>query len=719
MAKTLVALREFAAGAATACVALPFAVASGILVFSQFGDEYVAFGAAAGLTTTIVGGAVASLLYGSLLVKAIPIKSALIQSSVAGAIAASLGDVNLALIVFPFCIVLAGLMQIGIAVSGLSKIVNMTPYPVVAGFVSGVGALIIFGQIEPLFGVDAVGDIIQAQDLALTQFSFGIALVLAMFVLDRRSSKIPAPLLGLIVGFSTYHAIGFLFPAIDLGPVVGTVDVSHWGGLDVSGLIAQFAAEDTAETWLIILGGAAVIALSGTLDTAIAKEALRRMTNLPIDEKRDLMSQGVASVVTATTGGLYVTNALVLTPANYHAGGRTRWSPLLSAIILLVGVLLFPELVSSLPIVVLAAILVYVGIKLIDLWIFDVSRRALFSPDTPARAQIRYNALIAVTVMVVTVVWHPTLGAAVGAALACTIFIARMNRPALRKKIIARRVRSKRKRSTAIEELLADNSHRFALLELQGVLFFGNANDIRTEIDAFPNRIDTVVLDFQDVTDIDISGVMAMRDACSKLHKSGGRVLFSGLRNAYVEQVIGEIANDGDVFADLDAALEYVEDTILQDIRGEAGSGLEVKLSDSDLGEHLESNALSALTQKMSHIAFPAGSTLCRAGEPSDRLWVITRGSVSVFAPKGGRRKRLASIGAGCMVGEMGFLEKRRRSADVVADDEVQAYELTTDTFRTILLESPQLGQAIYEAIADELAERLRITSIELRLADQ
>ncbi len=170
MAKTLVALREFAAGAATACVALPFAVASGILVFSQFGDEYVAFGAAAGLTTTIVGGAVASLLYGSLLVKAIPIKSALIQSSVAGAIAASLGDVNLALIVFPFCIVLAGLMQIGIAVSGLSKIVNMTPYPVVAGFVSGGGARIIFCQVEPLFGVDAVGANIQAPDLAVSHF---------------------------------------------------------------------------------------------------------------------------------------------------------------------------------------------------------------------------------------------------------------------------------------------------------------------------------------------------------------------------------------------------------------------------------------------------------------------------------------------------------------------------------------------------------------------
>jgi SulP family sulfate permease len=125
------------------------------------------------------------------------------------------------------------------------------------------------------------------------------------------------------------------------------------------------------------------------------------------------------------------------------------------------------------------------------------------------------------------------------------------------------------------------------------------------------------------------------------------------------------------------------------------------------------------LTRHLQHVEFPAGSALCRAGEPADRLWVVTRGCVSMWSSPGSEKRRLESIGAGCMVGEMGLLDEMPRSADVFADEEVHAYELTAAAFRTILSEHPQLGQAVMKTIACELAERLRITSRELQHADR
>lgn len=287
MSKTLVVLREAAAGAATACVALPLAVASGILVYSQFGAEFLALGAIAGLVTVIGGGALASLFYGSLLVKSLPAKSALIQSSIAGAMVASIGDIRVVMVALPFCIMLASAWQIGLALSGLSRIVNMTPYPVVAGFVSGVGLLIIFGQLPTLLGVPSILDVAQAGNLSVSRLLFGAGVISAMFALNRATPHIPAPVIGLIVGYAIYHLVGFFAPGTDIGPVVGAIDVTLRVPFDISSLTALVSAGDGPKIWLILLGGSLVLALAGTLDTAVAIESLRRMANVPTNEKRD------------------------------------------------------------------------------------------------------------------------------------------------------------------------------------------------------------------------------------------------------------------------------------------------------------------------------------------------------------------------------------------------------------------------------------------------
>jgi SulP family sulfate permease len=95
---------------------------------------------------------------------------------------------------------------------------------------------------------------------------------------------------------------------------------------------------------------------------------------------------------------------------------------------------------------------------------------------------------------------------------------------------------------------------------------------------------------------------------------------------------------------------------------------------------------------------------------------LLTRGSVSVWDTAAGRRRRIASIGPGCTVGEMGLLNARPRSAEVCADGDVQAYELTAASLDWILVNYPDVGRAVLTSIARQLAERLRYATEELRV---
>ena len=141
-------------------------------------------------------------------------------------------------------------------------------------------------------------------------------------------------------------------------------------------------------------------------------------------------------------------------------------------------------------------------------------------------------------------------------------------------------------------------------------------------------------------------------------------------------------------------------------------------LAQADLTQGMPPADIDILKRHLTAISYPAGTALCHAGDPSDRLWILTRGTVSirVSGPTGDRR--LASLAPGCSVGEMGLLEHQPRSADVVADDDVEAFMLTGLQFEALLRDHPRVGQAILTNIARQLAQRLRVTSEDLRLAD-
>jgi len=717
---------ELGAGLTVACVALPICISAGVLAYSPLGPEYAAQGALAGITCAVFGGIVAAILRTSSFVTNIPTNptSFLHASFGAALMGAWKGDPALVIAAYPVFVLLVAFWQILFGISGLSRVIKFTPYPVLGGFVTGLGLLIGLKQLPVLFGVASLSDLLDlAKGFSLPHpltTLFGILIVLAVMVVGRIFPKFPALLSGLLIGFLGYHLLHLIIPGIDLGPTIGAVSIgSLWAMPKLEFSIFPMLWNDPEALRIIVLGSL-ILALLGTLDLFLDLRAAQNLADIPIGPRRELIGLGAGNIVASIAGAVVVAISFSVTVANHRAGGRSRISTIAAALILAVAVFLAPSVLFAIPMIVLASLLIIVSIRSFDAMTLRIVRDAFAADDPASRNRARRNLAIVVAVAAATVFGQPLIGAGVGLLLACFIFIADMSRPIVRRRASGALVHSKRVRSRHDLDALKKAGPLVSVLELQGVLFFGNSDDLATELRDIADRAVIIVLDFRRVSDIDVSGATALQQAARRCLERNRQFIVCGVRPGYANIVSDAIAGNDNAFAldDVDAAMEWAEEAILR-----AGSGghsiFQQELAQADLTQGMAPVDIETLRTHLTAISYPAGTALCHAGDPSDRLWILTRGTVSIRVSGATGDRRLASLAPGCSVGEMGLLEHQPRSADVVADDDVEAYMLTGMQFEALLRDHPRVGQAILTNIARQLAQRLRVTSEDLRLADE
>ncbi len=711
-------LQELSGGVLAACLTLPLCVGAGILAYSPLGPQYVALGAVAGLHSAIVGGAVAALARRSSFVLTFPTTPiCAIQASLTLPLFALCGDWPRFILAMAACLALAGIWQAVFAASGLSRIMRFVPHPVMAGFVSGVAAFIALHQVPALSGLKSLGELARSgfnlPHPALT--AFGLGILLLILLLRWVAPKVPGLLVGLTAGTLAYHALRSAFPEVDLGTTIGALpSASFWvlPALEGSTLRSLLAVAGLPST---ILLGSLTLALVATLDTFFALRTAQYVGGIQVDPRRDVIGQGAATVAAALAGGLAVSTSISVSMANHHAGGRTRRSTLISAGTLLLGGLLFPGAITILPQVVIAAVLVMVSFRLVDRWIFMVFREAVTARENSRRRRARRDGGVILAVFLATLLGKPVMGVGVGIALACILFILDMSRPVVARRREGLLLRSKRLRST--EEIIALNGlcERIAVLELQGALFFGNAEALAADLEAVDGATTMLILDCRRLREIDTSGLTVLDKAAYLYRKAGRHLLVVGANPAWVERTFTVAGSHPDyVHPSLDAALEWAEDDLLTGFLAErAAQGVTPGTFESAaiILQHIGTR----LEGKLPLEKFPAGSFLCRAGEASDRMWILRRGSVRITGSGSASGLLLARLGPGSTVGEMGFMQQAPRSADVQAEEAVTAYVVTWGDLSRMLVEDLETGQAILRAMAGQLSSRLRRTTEELR----
>lgn len=726
--QTLGALRQAGnklAGAMVALATLAIVLSLGLLAFAPLG-ALAQLGVAAAFSAVIAGGLVYAMLGSAASPSAGPTSAtALILAGLVAQLVrdpqfnlASTEGVTTLLAVVASSVVLMGVFQILLGLAGFGRMARYVPQPVLAGFMNGVALLILFSQIPVLLGLapkTSLADLAalsRAQPLALV---IGLATAVSVWLISWKWPRAPATLLGLVGGTAVVIALSAAFPTLHLGQSVGALPQ---GMVLPTGLLPL--ANDGA--WRLLLAHArevtltaGLLAVIGSLEALMVALAGDQHGRTRHDPNHELLSLGAANLVSGVCGGLplVLSSSRATLLLKRGAGGR---GPALASILAFTLLYAFGgPLLAVLPQIVLAGIMLTIAVALGDRWTRQLLHQLLSGERSP---DLKQSLLVVALVCLVTIAFGFFVAVALGALLAMLIFIRAMNRSLIRGRFTAVQRPSRRIYGSAQEAQLAHARQRVVLVELEGALFFGSAERLMDEAQALPADCRALVLDLSQVSMLDESAAMLLQQLSNQLVQRGVALLLAGVSadNAHGKRLRDfgcfrdSLPGGGraDWWPDADRAVEAAEHLLLAEAGIDAPTTV-VPLADTSLLRGLRADQLALVRVRMQEQALCAGQYLFRQGDPGDKVYVQTQGSISIIGGPAHARRRFVSFSPGVMMGEMSMLDGAGRSADAIADTDAVVWSLTREAFDALVLADPLLGERLMRNIAIHLAERLRV----------
>jgi SulP family sulfate permease len=712
-------------GLAAMLVALPSAIAFGVLVYSTMGAAHASEGALAGIIGAAVLGIVAPLIgrNGGLVTAPCAPAAAVLSAMAAGFVAA--GGASPARIgaLLALTALIAGLLQLGFGALRAGQLIKYIPYQVVTGYLSGVALVIATGQLPKFLGLPK--DLPLLHGLAApaqwnrTSIAVGLATMAAMIAAPRLTRRVPPAIAGVVAGIAAYLALAQFDPglrvlggnALVIGPI--ETDSSLLGAAAArAASLAQVRLEDVA----LVFGSALTLAVLLSIDTLKTGVVLDALTRRRGNSNRELVAQGAANLASLAAGGMPGAGTLGATLVNVASGGRSPWSGALAGAFALAAFLLLGPAIAWVPIGALAGLLLMVAWNMFDRGMFALA----------LKRATRVDFLIIATVVVVAQ-FGLILASMVGVGLAILLFI----RDQILTSVVASlvhldRTHSKRKRLLAERELLAAHGRQAAVVQLQGNLFFGTTDQLFSELEPELGTLRYLLIDLRRVHSMDYTAGHLLEQMRARLQERGGELLFSGMPSHLpsrpdIERYMAELGlvqKDGiRVFDTRDGAIEWMEDRLLE-AAGWAPPAEEkvLELGAIELFADLDAASLGDLALAVQPKTVPAGGRVCAKGDAGDEVFLIRRGRVRVLLPlEGGKVHHLVTLCQGDYFGEMAFIDREPRSADAVAVTDTDLYVLSRARFDELARRSPGLAGRVFEALAYAVSRRLRSADAELQ----
>jgi SulP family sulfate permease len=486
-------------GITAGIIALPLALAFG---------EASGAGPIAGIWGAIIVGFFASLFGGTGSNVSGPTGPMVV---VFAAVFASLSG-NLALIFA--AVVLAGVLQILLGVFKMGQYIRLVPYPVVSGFMSGIGCIIIALQLSRLFGhePDGAGTIPALtaipgaiMDPNVAALVVGLVTLVTIFRWPGKLGKfVPAPLAALIVG--TVLSL-FLTGA----PVLGDIP---------TGFPSFIMPEFTAGTFAIVLEAAVLLAVLGAIDSLLTSLVADNMTRTRHDSDQELIGQGIGNTIAGLFGAIPGAGATMRTVINIRTGGQTKISGMVHALLLLAIVIILAPLASKIPHAVLAGILIKVGYDIIDV---GYLKRAHTGP--------RLDLVLMAGVLIVTVFVDLITAVAGGVVLAALAFIKQLADQQLKQ--FSGEDTSSLVTTPEEKELLEKVQGEVTMFDFGGPLSFGAAADVGHQVrERVKHKTTAIILDFSRVPFVDVSAARAVETIIRDAHDASKIVYETGMNTA-------------------------------------------------------------------------------------------------------------------------------------------------------------------------------------------
>jgi len=600
-------------GITAGIVALPLALAFGVSSglgpdAGLYGAIFISFFAALfGGTSTQISGPTAPM-------------TALSMVVIAGIIAANDGNVDKALPAILTVFLLAGIIQIGLGLIGLGKYIRYIPYPVVSGFMTAIGLMIILTQVAPSLGYNAKQDTefvetfkAEAEELILENIlkeeaGEGILVLEDFRETVYRAEKItPEDILRESQTLAANKASGVLgavrvfsrmiqnINLLELALSVGTILIIFGFKRITTKIPSTLAA-------LVVMSGISVafdlkykpieeipfgfpmpnleifssfsfssvspyiftaltLALLGAIDSLLTSVVADNMTKTKHKPNKELIGQGIGNSIASIFGGIPGAGATIRTVVNINAGGKTKLSGMIAGVMLLIVMLGLGPVASRIPAAVLAGILVTVGIGVIDY----KGLKAIPSLPKDIRLgplKLSSEVLIMLTVMSLATFWDLIYAVGIGLIIASLMFMKKIgDLTALQSD-----VKSLEEEPWADEIGMTKKLREEVFIKhIKGPLFFGSTSDFQILMKQIPSSATTIIIRMDKMQYIDQSGLYALEDVLVDLKKDDKNVFFVDLQKQprYMMEridIIPDLISKDCMFDDFKTCLQWIKD---------------------------------------------------------------------------------------------------------------------------------------------------------------
>jgi SulP family sulfate permease len=512
-------------GVTAGIVALPLALAFGIQAFGGINDPAAApMGALAGLVGATLLGFFAALFGGTHSQISGPTgpMTVITASLISAAWTTSSGNFTAVLIAMAMAGIFCGLFQILFGIIRIGKYVRYIPYPVLSGFMSGIGVIIILQQIYPLIGkkspistVDMILGFPAAlgNDISWMALILGVCTIAIILLLPRLTKKIPATLVALIA-----MTIVSLLCSFDAALTIGNIP---------TGLPMPFFIKDginLAEiNWWQTIEAAIIPGLTlaglGSIDTLLTSVVADNITKTKHNSNKELIGQGIGNAIAGLFCGIAGAGATMRTVVNVKSGGRTQFSGMTHALFLLAILLGLGSLVKFVPLSVLAGILITVGWGIID---FRGFRDLTHIPKA--------DAFVLIVVFLMTVFVDLLTAVGIGMVIAAVLFMKRAG-DLVEKEYEGGILNDGFDHNTPWEDetgVTDEMKKHIYIMRLGGPVFFASITGFNKVMHEVPTEgIKTVVIRMKRVTFMDQSGAYALETAIKDLQAQGIEVLMT------------------------------------------------------------------------------------------------------------------------------------------------------------------------------------------------
>jgi SulP family sulfate permease len=564
-------------GITAGIVALPLALAFGVSSglgpsAGLYGAIFISFFAALfGGTNTQISGPTAPMTAVSMVI-------------IAGIIAANDGDVNKALPSILMVFLLAGLMQIGLGFLGLGKYIKYIPYPVVSGFMTAIGLIILLTQIQPTLGYAPKNDIeyvnqfktqgkeVVLEKLLKDEVGEGLMSVGALSEVADRASRISdESILAEAKTLAAKEASGTIGAIKTLPNALGNINflellLSLATIFIIYGFKRITSAVPSTLVALIVVSSAAfflgldytpiekipeglpvpqlemfsnfsfssvspyiitafTLSLLGAIDSLLTSVVADNMTKTKHNSNKELVGQGIGNSIAAVFGGIPGAGATIRTVVNIQSGGKTRLSGMIAGILLLFILLALGPIASKIPAAVLSGILITVGIGVMD---YKGLKAIPVLPKDVSLGPIKLSSevLIMLTVLLLSTFWDLIFAVGIGLLISCLMFM----------KLIGDSTAKRSNLESLKEDAWPDEKgfpvalkDEVYIKHIKGPLFFGYTSEFQEILKKIPNSAKTVVFRLSRMQYMDQTGLYVMEDALKDLRARGINLIFVGL----------------------------------------------------------------------------------------------------------------------------------------------------------------------------------------------